>query len=121
MRLRMVGDTLRHETANVAVSNYTGTRIKTNTIMHTPCAGMQLASVKLIVWKEEDKLSCIVDHAALKNNDHKISSSRYIHTSDDETYRPIAEIVDELDVIEVEAKETDKALREILKKIGVSS
>lgn len=48
-----------------------------------------------------------------------ISPSRYIHTGDAETYRPIAEIVEELDAIEAEAKKTDKALRDILKSIGV--
>lgn len=36
-----------------------------------------------------------------------------------ETYRPIGEIVAELDAVEDEARETDKALRDILKKIGV--
>ncbi|MGJ3244100.1 MAG: hypothetical protein ACFE0O_14240 [Opitutales bacterium] len=36
-----------------------------------------------------------------------------------ETYRPIGEIVAELDAIEAEARETDKALREILKQLGV--
>jgi type I restriction enzyme M protein len=36
-----------------------------------------------------------------------------------ETYRPIAEIVGELDAIETGAKETDKALRETLKQLGV--
>jgi type I restriction enzyme M protein len=63
--------------------------------------------------------SRIVDHAELKKNDYNISPSRYIHTSDAETYRPIAEIVEELEVIELEAKETDKALGEILKQLGV--
>ena len=48
-----------------------------------------------------------------------ISPSRYIHTSDAETYRPIAEIVEELDAIEAEARETDKALRQILKRLGI--
>ncbi|GEM_PF-4819712 len=38
-----------------------------------------------------------------------------------ETYRPIGEIAAELDAIEAEARETDKALRDILKKIGVAS
>ena len=73
----------------------------------------------LIGWKEEEKLSRIVDHAELKKNDYNISPSRYIHTSDAETYRPIAEIVEELKVIEAEARETDKALKEILEKLGV--
>jgi type I restriction-modification system DNA methylase subunit len=94
----------------------------------------------LLGWKEEEKLSRIVDLEELKKNDYNISPSRYTHTSDadlsavascrskpwrrlmakEETYRSIAEIVDELDVIEAEAKETDKALRKILKQLGVS-
>lgn len=85
----------------------------------TPDAGIQRIADILIGWKEEDKLSRIVDHVDLKKNDYNISPSRYIHTSDAETYRPIAEIVEELKVIEDEARETDKALKEILEKIGV--
>lgn len=38
-----------------------------------------------------------------------------------ETYRPIGEIVTELDAIEKEAADTDKALRDILKQLGVSA
>lgn len=84
-----------------------------------PPEGIDRIAQTLIGWKEAKKLSRIVDHTELKKNDCNISPSRYIHTSDAETYRPIAEIVDELDFIEVEARETDKALREILEKIGV--
>ena len=84
-----------------------------------PDEGIQRIADTLIGWKEEEKLSRIVDHAELKKNDYNISPSRYIHTSDAETYRPIAEIVEELKVIEAEARETDKALKEILEKIGV--
>jgi translation elongation factor Ts len=73
----------------------------------------------LIGWQEEEKLSRIVEHTELKNNDYNISPSRCIHTSDAETYRPIPEIVEELKVIEAEARETDKALKEILEKLGV--
>lgn len=73
----------------------------------------------LINWKEEDKLSRIVDLTEFQQNDYNISPSRYIHTSDAETYRPIAEIVAELDTVEAEAKKTDKALRNILKQLGV--
>ncbi|GJL83261.1 MAG: DNA methyltransferase [marine bacterium B5-7] len=84
-----------------------------------PDAGIQRIADTLIGWKEEEKLSRIVDHKELAKNDYNISPSRYIHTSDAETYRPIAEIVEELKVIEAEARETDKALKEILEKIGV--
>ena len=84
-----------------------------------PEAGIQRIADTLSAWTEAEKLSRIVDHAELKKNDYNISPSRYIHTADAETYRPIAEIVAELDVIEAEAAETDKALKEILEKIGV--
>jgi type I restriction enzyme M protein len=84
-----------------------------------PDEGIQRIADTLIGWQEEEKLSRIVDHAELKKNDYNISPSRYIHTSDAETYRPIVEIVEELNAIEAEAAETDKALKVILKKIGV--
>lgn len=85
-----------------------------------PEDGIQRIADILIHWKEEEKLSRIVEHAELKKNDYNISPSRYIHTAEAETYRPIPEIVVELDVIEAEAKETDKALRKILKQLGVA-
>lgn len=85
-----------------------------------PPEGIQRIAKTLIRWKEEEKLSRIVDHAELQKNDYNISPSRYIHTSDAETYRPIAEIVTELDGIEVEARQADKALKKIFKILGVS-
>lgn len=84
-----------------------------------PEGGIQHIADTLTGWQVEEKLSRIVDHAELKKNDYNISPSRYIHTSDAETYRPIAEIVEELNAIETEARETDKALKEILEKIGI--
>jgi type I restriction enzyme M protein len=61
-----------------------------------PAVGIDRIAETLIAWKEEEKLSRIVDHAELQKNDYNISPSRYIHTSEAETYRPIAEIVEEL-------------------------
>jgi len=83
-----------------------------------PDEGIQRIVDTLIEWKEEEKLSRIVDHKELAKNDYNISPSRYIHTSDAETYRPIAEIVEELNAIELAARETDEALRGILKQLG---
>jgi type I restriction enzyme M protein len=84
-----------------------------------PDEGIARLADALIHWTEKEKLSRIVDHAEIKKNDYNISPSRYIHTSDAETYRPIAEIVEELKAIEAETKETDKTLREILEKLGI--
>jgi len=84
-----------------------------------PTEGIEHIADTLIQWKVEKKLSRIVDHAELKKNDYNISPSRYVYTADAETYRPIAEIVEELAAIETEAQETDKELKKILEKIGV--
>ena len=84
-----------------------------------PPAGIDRIAEILIGWKEEARLSRIVEHAELKKNDYNISPSRYIYPAEAETYRPLAEIVMELDAVEVEGRETDKALREILEKIGI--
>lgn len=88
---------------------------------YIPNEGIDRIVATLSQWKEEDKLSRIVDHAELKKNDYNLSPSRYIHTSDAESYRPLAEIVAELDAAEEEAREADKALRGILKQLGVSA
>lgn len=84
-----------------------------------PQAGMDRLVEVLSEWREEEKLSRVVERAELVKNDYNLSPSRYIHTSDAETYRPLAEIVAELDVLEAEARETDQALRAILKQLGV--
>ncbi|MCF6290819.1 MAG: type I restriction-modification system subunit M [Desulfobacterales bacterium] len=82
-----------------------------------PDDGIERIAETLKNWQEEEKLSRIVEHAELEKNDYNISPSRYIHTADAETYRPIAEIVAELEAIEAEARETDAALKGILARI----
>ncbi|MCX7047664.1 MAG: N-6 DNA methylase [Candidatus Sumerlaeota bacterium] len=70
-------------------------------------------------WREADKYSRIVPREELAKNDFNISPSRYIHTGAGEEYRPLAEIVEELNALEEEAKATDKALKAVLERIGV--
>lgn len=84
-----------------------------------PAAGISRIAEALIHWQEHEKFSRVVEREELAKNDFNISPSRYIHTSDAVTYRPIAEIVKELDAIEAEAREADRALREILGRLGV--
>jgi type I restriction enzyme M protein len=84
-----------------------------------PAAGIARTAEALIQWREEEKFSRMVEREELAKNDFNISPSRYIHTIDAATYRPIAEIVKELNAIEAEAREADRALREILGRLGV--
>jgi len=86
---------------------------------YLPDDGIDRIAATFLNWKEEEKFSRIVGKAEIVKNDYNISPSRYIHTNDAEEYRPIAEIVAELDALEVEAAETNVALRMVLKKIRV--
>ena len=68
-------------------------------------------------WREMEKYSRIVTREELAKNDFNISPSLYIHTGAGEEYRPIADIAEELDSIEGEAKRTGAALRTVLEKL----
>ena len=68
-------------------------------------------------WREEEKFSRIVPVEEIAKNDYNISPSRYIHTGAADEYRPLAEIIEELDALEEETKETDKVLKGILAKL----
>jgi type I restriction enzyme M protein len=70
-------------------------------------------------WKEVEKYSRIVSREEIEKNDFNISPSRYIHTGAANEYRPIAEIVEELDAIGEEAVATNAALKTILKALNV--
>jgi type I restriction enzyme M protein len=67
-------------------------------------------------WKEVEKYSRIVtdEEIAKRGNDYNISPSRYIHTGEADEYRPIAEIVEELEAIEDDSRHTDALLKTIL-------
>jgi len=85
---------------------------------YIPEDGIERIATAFLNWKEEEKFSRIVDKAEIVKNDYNISPSRYIHTADAEEYRPLGEIVAELDALEAEAEETNAALRAVLEKLG---
>jgi type I restriction enzyme M protein len=70
-------------------------------------------------WKEVEKYSRIVSREEIAKSDFNISPSRYIHTGEADEYRPIAEIVEALNALEDEARETDQALKAILARVGI--
>jgi type I restriction enzyme M protein len=70
-----------------------------------------------VTWKEMEKYSRIVSREEIAKNDYNISPSRYIHTGEADEYRPIPEIVEELEELEAEARETDRALKAVLGRI----
>src|SRR3990172_13336886 len=81
--------------------------------------GIEKIASAFLKWEEIEKFSRIVTKEEIVRNDYNISPSRYIHVSEAEEYRPIAEIVEELNALDEEAKETNAALRVILSRIGI--
>lgn len=68
-------------------------------------------------WREEEKFSKVVGKEEIARNDFNISPSRYIHMGEAEEYRPIVEIVEELEALNAEISQTDDALMAFLKKL----
>ena len=68
-------------------------------------------------WREEDKFSRVVNREEIIKNDYIISPSRYIHTGDAEEYRPITEIVEDLEMLEREIAAANETLKQVLKKV----
>jgi len=86
---------------------------------YIPEDGIERIASTFLAWREEDKFSRIVAKEEIVRTDYNISPSRHIHVSDAEEYRPIAEIIDEIDVLEAETKETSAALKNVLRKMGI--
>lgn len=70
-------------------------------------------------WREETRFSKIVDKSEIVRNDYNISPSRYIHVTDDEDYRPLSEIVEDLRELEKEVQLADKAMQSVLARLGL--
>ncbi len=85
---------------------------------YIPEDGIERIASAFLGWKEEEQFSRVVEKAEVVKNDYNISPSRYIHTADAETYRPIEEIVAELRATEAEALRSDAALKKVLTRLG---
>lgn len=68
--------------------------------------------------KEIENFSKFIDKDIIAKNDFNISPSRYINLGGTEEYKPVEEILSELAIVEVKAKEADKNLQKVLKELG---
>jgi type I restriction enzyme M protein len=75
-----------------------------------PRAGIERIAKAFNTWQEEEKFATIVTREQISKNDFNISPSRYIHVADAETHRPIAEILNELEALDVQAAQANTAL-----------
>jgi type I restriction enzyme M protein len=84
-----------------------------------PTAGIERIATTFNGWQEEEKFAKIITREQVAKEDYNISPSRYVHVADAETHRPIAEVMVELEALDVEAAEANVALRNLLRKVGV--
>jgi type I restriction enzyme M protein len=83
-----------------------------------PTAGIDRITTAFKAWQEEEKFAKVVTREQVAKEDYTISPSRYIHLTEAETHRPVAEILDELEALDAETAEANLALRRVLVKGG---
>jgi type I restriction enzyme M protein len=72
-------------------------------------------------WKEVDGFSRIVTGDEIAATDYNVAPSRYIQDATNGDYRPIGEILDELELLEAEGIKATSALHEVVRSLsGVS-
>jgi type I restriction enzyme M protein len=84
---------------------------------YIPDEGIEKIATTFLGWKEIDKFSKIVTKEEIAKNDYNISPSRYIHISEEEEYRPIGEIWEEIKELEKESQTLFKYIDEIVKNL----
>lgn len=69
-------------------------------------------------WREVERYSRVVTRDEVARNDFNISPSRYVHTETDTEYRPLSEILDDLELIQADAVEVEQRLMRLLAPLG---
>lgn len=105
-----IGDGIRQRELLVNAAQVFANGTHKNSI---PEDGIEWSVSPVLRWQEEEKFSRIVEKAESTQNDYNISPSRDIHTAAAEPYRPVAEIVAELNVVEAEARRSDATLKKV--------
>ncbi|MBM3435868.1 MAG: SAM-dependent DNA methyltransferase [Bacteroidetes bacterium] len=86
---------------------------------YIPEKGINRIAERYNSFKDEDKFARLVSKDEIVKNDYNISPSRYIQVTDAETYRPVAEIVEELNLLEEESAAYNAELKTIFEKFGI--
>lgn len=86
---------------------------------YIPETGIDKIAASYNAFKQKEKFARLVGKEEIVKNDYNISPSRYIQITDAETYRPIDELIEELNVLEEEAVSIDKELKTIFEMLGI--
>lgn len=86
---------------------------------YIPDEGLDQITDAFANWREEERFSQIVNKEDIIRNDYNISPSRYVHVFEEEEYRPIGEIAQDLEVLEAEVGETSALLKDLLRRLKI--
>lgn len=86
---------------------------------HLTEEGIEKIAETYTSFKESEKFAQLVSKEEVVKNDYNISPSRYLSINEIEEYRPLEEIVEELNVLEEEATMYDSEIKTILKKLKI--
>jgi type I restriction enzyme M protein len=81
--------------------------------------GIEKIVFAFLEWKEVEKFSKIVTKEEIARNDYNIAPTRYIHISEEEEYRPIGEIWEEIKELEKEAIPINNKLKNIFERLEI--
>jgi type I restriction enzyme M protein len=84
---------------------------------YIPLASINRISDTFIAWTETTHYSRIVTSKEIAAKDFNISPSSYIHTGEGIQYRGIPDIIEELDELDQQARQSEAALKSILTKL----
>ncbi len=68
--------------------------------------------------EDAERFVKVITNKEAEKNDYNLSPSRYIDVTEKETYRPIPELLTELDDLEKQEKKVNKELKEIFEKLS---
>jgi len=85
---------------------------------YIPEDNVQKITDAFIKGKDIERLVKIISNEEAAGNDYNLSPSRYVDITEKETYRPIPEILEDLDGLEKKTGEIDADLKEVFRKMG---
>ena len=88
---------------------------------YIPQSGIQKIAQAFFKGRDVDRFAKVITNEEAAEQDYNLSPSRYVDTSEEEEYRPIPEILEELwgpGGLEEQARDLDKELKKVFRDLG---
>jgi len=102
----------------ILVVNATSAFAKGKPKNYLPEEAMDRIVTVVTSWEEVDGFSRVITREEVAANDFNVSPSRYVQMTTALEYRPVDEILGELEALEEQASEATAALRDVLQSLG---